>query len=98
MLFGTNINRLDAMTQTPIPAASANPGTATSYNVHMYADEKVVKDRYPTVYVDSEGLDGGSIPPTASRLVSKIETEQKRSSKTGRKLSELMAVRRQMYG
>ncbi|KAI5801210.1 hypothetical protein EDC01DRAFT_647235 [Geopyxis carbonaria] len=75
-----NCKVLDA--QMPIPAASNSAGTATSFNVHMYADESTLSARYPLVYADSEGLEGGN-NPTASRLITaELNAEQETNSKT----------------
>ncbi|KAF8540295.1 hypothetical protein BDD12DRAFT_804674 [Trichophaea hybrida] len=69
--------------QMPIPAALKSAGTATSYNVHMYGDERTLRETCPLFYVDSEGLEGGS-NPTAARLVkaSVQELQSKNKGKT----------------
>jgi hypothetical protein len=52
--------------QTPV-AGSVNNQAPTSGDVHLYADPGTYHERYPMLYADCEGLDGGEEIPVGAQ-------------------------------
>ncbi|KAI9893878.1 MAG: hypothetical protein M1814_005431 [Vezdaea aestivalis] len=49
----------DATSETPVPGKTDDELTPTSGNVHLYPDPKTIESKWPLLYADCEGLDGG---------------------------------------
>jgi energy-coupling factor transporter ATP-binding protein EcfA2 len=60
---------------TPVVAAPGHDHTPTSADVHLYPDPSTCYGKFPILYADCEGLEGGENPPVGA---------QHRGSATGR--------------
>ncbi|ETI28069.1 hypothetical protein G647_00518 [Cladophialophora carrionii CBS 160.54] len=56
----------DCKPQVPV-VAGANFSMPITGDVHLYADSRTLETNHPVLYIDSEGLDGGSYPPLGAR-------------------------------
>jgi len=60
---------------TPVVGLRGSP-TATSVDVHLYADRNTFSTSYPILYADCEGLDAGEELPRACRRAHRGETRR----------------------
>jgi energy-coupling factor transporter ATP-binding protein EcfA2 len=53
--------------RSPVVGSAKNDKSPTSGDVHLYADPATAFGPLPMLYADCEGLEGGEVPPVATR-------------------------------
>lgn len=61
--------------QVPVVGSTTHQDTPTSGDVHLYCDPKTSSGRYPVLYADCEGLDGGEREPMGAKSRTKRRRE-----------------------
>ncbi|KAF8852713.1 hypothetical protein BDZ45DRAFT_807214 [Acephala macrosclerotiorum] len=79
--YQERMKNIQAKGEFPSPVAgSANAHAPTSGDVHLYSDPGTYHSRYPVLYADCEGMDGGEKIPLGAQQTQKDENTARRQS------------------